>query len=267
MKTIVRHLLCCATLVAGAGTAQAHVGVLNPNGGETFQVGEQVSIEWTVLISHALQNWDIRYSVTGAGGPWIPVALNLPPGSNAVGSVHTYLWTVPNTPSDQVRVRVRMDNAGQNYLDMSNADFTIAGDCCGTPYCGPAATNSTGAPATLSGSGSTLISDGAFSLVAADLPANQFGYFLASETQDFVQNPGGSQGNLCLGGNIGRFTQQVGSSGATGMLSILVDLGDIPVNPTQAVLAGETWSFQCWYRDVNPAATSNFTPGLAVTFQ
>ena len=36
-------------------------------------------------------------------------------------------------------------------------------------------------------------------LTATDVPEDPFGYFLASQTQDFVANPGGSQGNLCLG--------------------------------------------------------------------
>ncbi len=54
-------------------------------------------------------------------------------------------------------------------------------------------------------------------------------------------------------------------SGPTG--SLQVDLNAIPVNPPQPALAGETWNFQCWFRDNNPALTSNFTDGLSVTFQ
>jgi hypothetical protein len=30
---------------------------------------------------------------------------------------------------------------------------------------------------------------------------------------------------------------------------------------------GETWSFQAWFRDVNPGVTSNFTDGVAVTLR
>ena len=51
--------------------------------------------------------------------------MDLPPGSFAVGSVHNYDWVIPNDPSDQVRVRVRMDNAGSDYEDVSNADLSI----------------------------------------------------------------------------------------------------------------------------------------------
>ena len=35
-----------------------------------------------------------------------------------------------------------------------------------------------------------------------------------------------------------------------------------------SIAAGETWNFQTWHRDsVGGIATSNFTNGLAVTFQ
>ena len=39
-----------------------------------------------------------------------------------------------------------------------------------------------------------------------------------------------------------------------------------PTGPV-AVTAGETWHFQCWFRDVaGSAATSNFSDGLRITF-
>jgi hypothetical protein len=34
-----------------------------------------------------------------------------------------------------------------------------------------------------------------------------------------------------------------------------------------AVLAGETWNFQAWYRDLNPTTTSNFTNAVSIAFQ
>ena len=136
----------------------------------------------------------------------------------------------------------------------------------GTNYCDPAVPNSTGLPGTIGATGSELVADNDLTLTAVDLPPNQFGFFLASLTQGFVANPGGSQGNLCLGGTIGRFTAQVQSSGGAGTFSIPVDLGAMPP-PLGSVQPGDTWSFQAWYRDVNPTPTSNFTNGVAVTFQ
>ncbi len=136
----------------------------------------------------------------------------------------------------------------------------------GSNYCGPANLNSTGQSGVMSGFGSTVATENNLELTASQLPTNQFGYFVTSETQGFVANPGGSQGNLCLSGNIGRFVAQVGSSGPTGTLVIQVDLANIPITPPQAVQAGETWNFQCWFRDVNPNNTSNFTDGLEILF-
>ena len=114
--------------------------------------------------------------------------------------------------------------------------------------------------------GSSEVADNYVVIRGTDLPANQFGYFLASETQGFKANPGGSQGNLCLAGNCGRFSQQVQSTGAAGSFTIQVDLTNIPTNPPQSVMAGQTWNFQAWFRDNNPGPTSNFTDGVSITF-
>ena len=103
-------------------------------------------------------------------------------------------------------------------------------------------------------------------LEAFDLPVNRFGYFLVSATQDFVPNPGGSQGIPCLGGNIGRYAQDVMNSGASGTFSLKLNLQSLPSSPPSAVASGETWNFQAWFRDVNPTQTSNFTDAVAVFF-
>ena len=115
------------TLVAGvwASPVLGHVQLNYPNGGEQLEVGSVVTVEWQILISHSLLNWDLWYSTTGSNGPWIVVAVDLPPGSGSVGSIHTYEWTIPDTLTSQGRVRVLMDNTGTDYEDISNADFSI----------------------------------------------------------------------------------------------------------------------------------------------
>ena len=115
---------------------------------------------------------------------------------------------------------------------------------------------------------SNVVSQNDLTIKALQLPENQFGMFLTSKTSGFVAHPGGSQGNLCLGGAIGRFKGpgQVFDTKTFGAGWLAVDLGALPT-PTGPVAAqaGETWYFQCWYRDVG--SHSNFTDGLRVTFQ
>ncbi len=132
--------------------------------------------------------------------------------------------------------------------------------CSGVP-------NSTGVPGHLQVTGSLKASVSALELWADDLPRLQFGMFLIGSDPGFVSGPGGSQGNLCLGGNIGRFKQSLAGTGLSGELHHTVDTKALPLPPPAEILPGETWYFQAWYRDVNPTATSNFTDTVAVTFR
>ena len=137
----------------------------------------------------------------------------------------------------------------------------------GTNYCTGVA-NSTGAVGNIIASGSLTVADNNMSLVASDLPNNSFGFYLTSRVQGFIQNPGGSQGNLCLGGQIGRYSQSVFHTGAMGTGSLQLDLTDTPTpSGSVAIQPGETWNFTAWYRDNNGGPTSNFTDGVSITFQ
>jgi hypothetical protein len=143
------------------------------------------------------------------------------------------------------------------------------GRIVGARYCAPAVANSTGQPGRIVVTGSDEAADDALSLIAQDLPSNTFGYFLTSRTTGLVPMAGGSQGTLCLGGSIGRYNRpgEVGATGGGSSFTLRLDLASTP-SPTGAVavLAGETWNYQGWYRDANPQVTSNFTDAVAVTF-
>lgn len=134
----------------------------------------------------------------------------------------------------------------------------------GTIYCSPNANNSTKQPARIWAFGSVLVADDELRLEATDLPNKMNGYFLVSQGMGVVPNPGGSDGTLCLAGSkIGRFRAQIRNSGECGKFRISVDLTSLPMGPPQAVLPGETWNFQGWYRD---GSTSNFTDAVSITF-
>ncbi len=134
--------------------------------------------------------------------------------------------------------------------------------CLGQP-------NSTGAAATISVAGSNVVGANQTALVATRLPANTVGYFLSARAAAQTPLPGFGQGLLCLAAPIGRHNRpgEVLTSGVTGRFVLQLELADIPTpTGTVAVLAGETWHFQAWYRDTNPTPTSNLTSGVRVLF-
>ena len=140
----------------------------------------------------------------------------------------------------------------------------------GTNYCS-ANTNSEGTEGRMSASGSLSASSNDVTLTASAIARLSFGLFLVSRTENFVMNPGNSEGNLCLGGTLGRYVGpgQVQNSGTTAEINLQIDLTMIP-QPLGAepVLPGDTWSFQLWHRDTAASGqpTSNFTDGLRLTF-
>ena len=111
------------------GQANAHVRLITPNGGEELEVGSTFEIRWTIVIQHNQLNWDLWYSTNSNAGPWTTVAMDLPPGPFGVGTEHTYDWTVPDDVDETVWVRVRMDNAGQDYEDVNDQPFAIVAGC------------------------------------------------------------------------------------------------------------------------------------------
>jgi hypothetical protein len=220
-------------------------------------------------------------------------------GANPPNPIGAYINGVPLDPtfaggnyttetSAIMNVTSLLSNVGMNNLVLYQRDaghlvsgiiysarftFTPRLPCpppwIGLNYCGPAAVNSTGLSATISAVGSTLVSSNDLILIAESLPTSSFAYFLASRMQGFVTNPGGSAGNICLGGSIGRVVGgAIVNSGALGSVAVAANLGSMP-QPTGPVIVvpGDTWNFQTWYRDsVGGVSTSNFTDGVSVLF-
>ena len=130
--------------------------------------------------------------------------------------------------------------------------------------------NSTGAGASLTASGSFEVVNNDTTLELTGLPLNQSVLFVNSRETILLANPGGSQGDLCIGSlALGRHVNDIRDSGATGTASLTLDLANVPTNLGRtAVLAGETWYWQAWYRDVDGGGTptSNFSSAISVTF-
>jgi len=151
--------------------------------------------------------------------------------------------------------------ATSDVVDRFDASF-------GSATCSPATPNSTGASARLIAWGSDTIGGHPFELLAQDLPIDSFGYFLAAPGQGTLQPPG-AQGMLCLAQPFAKLIQAgVPLERATaGSLRRSVDTLSIPLGgQLVAIAAGESWTFQAWFRDRNPGPTSNMTDALTVDF-
>ncbi len=154
------------------------------------------------------------------------------------------------------------------------ASFAAGPDSLGTVginYCQPATPNVSGLAASIGASGSRSVAQNDLVLSAVNLPQSSFTIFLTSRTQGYVPNPGGGLGHLCIVGAIGRYVGpgQIQNSGMAGSVSLALDLTQHPTpSGLVAVMPGETWNFQAWYRDaLGGNATSNFSDALEVTFE
>ena len=152
--------------------------------------------------------------------------------------------------------------------------------------------NSGGSPATLSARGTDAVSSNDLTLRVSGLPttgttAYLFNAFLSpGQTLSTVSTPSiagvAASGDVCIAG--GTFGRHVFGGdiymGADGFFDVTLDLSDIPSprdagvngNPSYlystSILAGETWYWQCWYRDPSSGTGhSNFSSAISVTFQ
>ena len=99
-------------------SASPLVTVVAPNGGERWSIGEVDTIRWIASDSTFVETIELYFSQDN-GVTWDTIALNEANDS-------TYLWTVPNTPSDSCLVRVRAVDPWANVgEDTSDSLFTI----------------------------------------------------------------------------------------------------------------------------------------------
>ncbi len=132
MKTTKQLMLAASMAVLPALSVSAHLlaGSLTPKGGETYAVGENISIEWVATQAHD-GRYDIYYSKDGGktyavelAGPW--------QGSKTDNAKNVYLWKAPAAAaSTQVRIRICQLFGGHcaepgTYMMDSPANFTIS---------------------------------------------------------------------------------------------------------------------------------------------
>ncbi|MDX2360730.1 MAG: hypothetical protein QNK23_07980, partial [Crocinitomicaceae bacterium] len=100
-------------------TINAALTITDPNGGETFETGENTVISYLYLAG-IVNTVQAEYS-TDSGTSWTTISS----GNPADGSIN---WTIPNDPSTNVQIKVTdLSNAGCK-TDTSDVPFTILSD-------------------------------------------------------------------------------------------------------------------------------------------
>jgi hypothetical protein len=123
--------------------------------------------------------------------------------------------------------------------------------------------NSTGLASTFELIGGNTAAANDLELIARQLPTNQFGYYIMSDTAGSF--PVG-QGVLCLGFPVYRFSANVLNSGAAGEVRFPLNLNQLANG--QAAMSGATYFFQYWHRDFAlGVGTSNLSDAVSITFQ
>jgi hypothetical protein len=139
-------------------------------------------------------------------------------------------------------------------VPVSSGTSTVAGGCLNVSATG----------AILTGSGSTSCESDDLVLTTTGLNPGTFAVTIRS--LDAGQPVSMQNGLLCLAG-----TLQRGAPCATGTLGtatygpgIVLDSQRL-ASPAGWILAGQTWSFQTWYRDLGRCGTANLSNALSVT--
>lgn len=183
------------------------------------------------------------------------------------GFVVTKTLTVPAAEGEVALDRVRGRLLVPNSLDELYV-FDLSEDQI-TSACSPAAANATGQPAHLTFEGSPFAGDALTVRTHGLLPGGMLGYLVVGDQTVAPTAVAGSPSPLCIGGSLGRLTSQVQNADQSGVQTFAVDTKSLPVRGGPvSVQPGETWTFQSWYQDSDPAGMprSNFSDALAVTF-
>ncbi|MEZ6017984.1 MAG: hypothetical protein R3F49_22960 [Planctomycetota bacterium] len=251
---------------SAAGTPRFDLGSLVFPDGASSAVVDALDRTWLIRINASTPQVLVsRIDVLDPNGALIDSFT--PPVLNAADGF------VTGMAADQrgnVFAGVRYLEAPTQWYESVTVKFVLGVAGAAQGGCAQGLPNSTGVYARLRGAGSEQALVDGLSLFVDQLPPSTLLLPLVAPTAASVPMAGGSQGTLCLGGAIGRFSGpgQVRLATPTGVASFQVPLDRIP-RPTGLVqgMVGETWHFQGWYRDTNPSATSNFTNAWEVTLR
>ena len=106
-------------IVTGMGPG-GFVRIITPNGGESYQPGNTINIQWESNCPCVFQY--LFYSTNG-GGYWYPIP---PSGTPIPANDRSYIWTAPSVSSASCRVKVVFNlDINTPISDMSDGNFSI----------------------------------------------------------------------------------------------------------------------------------------------
>ena len=106
--------------ICAISMVSAHVILDYPEGGETYYIGDVVTIQWHNQIQHQQENWDILYS-QNSGASWENLVMDLPI------TQFSYSWTISQDPTSLARIKIVQDNVERDY-DAWSGNFIILAD-------------------------------------------------------------------------------------------------------------------------------------------
>jgi PKD repeat protein len=146
--------------------------------------------------------------------------------------------------------------------------FCDAGAPCANTDANGGCANSSGQGAVLGGSGSASVSADDLFLTAIGAPSNQNGIFFMGGGASLV--PFGDGQRCVANAGQGVFRYALSNSGPTGTFSLgpVVGASHARFSPPGRIQAGQTWFFQCWFRDpMGPCGRGfNLSNGVSLSF-
>jgi len=223
-------------------------------GGFVYRGSDIPDLQGTYLFADFCSGrfWSLRYASGGVTGLTERTAAFQPGGGRAMSAPVTFgedgrgeLYVIDYADKELYRVTRRAD---------------VVRHCVAAP-------NASGPGARADHSGSTSLANDDLVLFARGLNAGALGLFYYGP--EITQVSAGN-GFRCVGaGAVGMFRLPPAQANASGGLAHQVHFGQPPmVSGPGRVLAGSTWAFQCWYRDVGGPLghTYNFSDGLSIRF-
>lgn len=97
--------------------------------GQTLEQGSIFSLDWTTTNPSNIDNTELRYSTDD--GATFPIANQILFTTDT--SITSHEWTIPNTPSDKAKLRVKIGKKSGDAVEVVTDVFTILGNGSGPP--------------------------------------------------------------------------------------------------------------------------------------